>query len=167
MNIRFARVADAAAIAAVHARCWQVAYEHIFGADRLASMDSAERIARWRSRVQEPAQTSFVAEDDNYVVGFASSARIAREAATRSSGGLYVLPAAWGSGIARSLMFAGLANLRSAGYTQVVLWVLEDNPRGRRFYEREGWTKDGGERVGRHLEVETRELRYRRTLNEL
>jgi RimJ/RimL family protein N-acetyltransferase len=37
--------------------------------------------------------------------------------------------------------------LRESGATRASLWCLADNARARRFYERRGWTLDGGERV--------------------
>jgi hypothetical protein len=42
-----------------------------------------------------------------------------------------------------------------------VLWVLEANGRARRFYEREGWTLEGGTRT---TPLGPSEVRYRRTL---
>jgi RimJ/RimL family protein N-acetyltransferase len=49
----------------------------------------------------------------------------------------------------------------SAGYGEAVLWVLEDNPRARRFYERTGWSLDGGVKDDSHLGVSVTEVRYR------
>jgi len=43
MEIRRARLEDAAAIAEVHVRTWQAAYEHVFGAERLAGTLAAGR----------------------------------------------------------------------------------------------------------------------------
>jgi len=60
---------------------------------------------------------------------------------------LYVLPEAWGSGIADRLHDAGVTALRAAGVERARLWVLEENHRARRFYERRGWTADGTTRV--------------------
>ena len=39
------------------------------------------------------------------------------------------------------------ALIAAAGATSARLWVLEDNARARRFYERRGWRRDGSERV--------------------
>ena len=61
--------------------------------------------------------------------------------------GLYVVPEAWGSGVADALHDAGLDHLRSRGETRCRLWVLEHNARARRFYERRGWELDGTTRV--------------------
>ena len=45
-----------------------------------------------------------------------------------------------------------------------MLYVLDDNPRARRFYEREGWAVDGGTKREELLDVEITEVRYRRVL---
>lgn len=61
-------------------------------------------------------------------------------------------------------MTAALARLASDGYTEATLWVFEENARARLFYERFGWTADGGteffERSGRRVI----EIRYHRPL---
>ena len=60
---------------------------------------------------------------------------------------LYVRPAAWGTGLADRLHDAAVAELRRRGTERARLWVLELNPRPRRFYERHGWRPDGTSRV--------------------
>jgi ribosomal protein S18 acetylase RimI-like enzyme len=54
-----------------------------------------------------------------------------------------------------------LARLRSHGFEEAVLWVLEDNPRTRRFYEQAGWRLDGGSKEETWLDLDVREVRYR------
>jgi ribosomal protein S18 acetylase RimI-like enzyme len=56
---------------------------------------------------------------------------------------LYVTPDWWSAGVGRALMDSVLAALREAGYTSAVLWVLADNTRARRFYDRAGFAPDG------------------------
>lgn len=56
---------------------------------------------------------------------------------------LYVTPDWWSAGVGRALMDSVLAALRGAGYTSAVLWVLADNARARRFYDRAGFAPDG------------------------
>jgi ribosomal protein S18 acetylase RimI-like enzyme len=76
---------------------------------------------------------------------------------------LYVTPAWWSTGTGRALMDSVLAALEAERYRRVVLWVLADNARARRFYERAGFAADGGTNIltglGGVLEV-----RYTRTL---
>jgi ribosomal protein S18 acetylase RimI-like enzyme len=60
---------------------------------------------------------------------------------------LYVTPAWWSAGAGRALMDLVLASLEADGYRQVVLWVLADNARARRFYDRAGFAPDGGTNI--------------------
>lgn len=76
---------------------------------------------------------------------------------------LYVTPAWWSAGVGRALMDAVLAALREAGYVSAVLWVLVDNARARRFYERAGFVPDGAINILAGLGG-VRELRYARDL---
>ena len=71
MDVRPARPADAAAIAAVHVRTWQAAYEHVFGAERLAALDEQlpARIERWERLLREE-EGVWVAEAEGRIVGF-------------------------------------------------------------------------------------------------
>jgi GNAT superfamily N-acetyltransferase len=61
--------------------------------------------------------------------------------------GLYVLPEAWGTGVAAELHDRAVAALREAGVETARLWVLEENMRARRFYARRGWRPHGETRV--------------------
>src|ERR1035437_7106901 len=123
IEIRRARLEDAAAIAEVHVRTWQSAYEHVFGAERLAGIDTAGREGTARRFATDAGYDAFVAADDLFAI--------------------YVLPEAWGSTAASGLMHAALDAMRRRGAAEAILWVLDDNPRARRFYEREGWHADG------------------------
>ena len=105
-----------------------------------------------------------VAEDGGSVVGFASCGESRDAAGEGELYAIYALPEAWGSGVGRALMAAALEALRASGFATASLWVLEDNPRARRFYEREGWTPDGGRRGEELLGVAITEVRYRFTL---
>lgn len=159
MEIREATVEDGAAIADVHVRTWQAAYEHVFGAERLAGIDPSRRRAGWERSLGAGGRV-FVAEVDGRVVAFVSVG--AGEAAGEGElFAIYALPAAWGSGAATVLMRTAVKTLRELGYREAVLWVLEDNPRARRFYEREGWALDGGTKEGEFLGMQVAEVRYR------
>jgi len=164
VEVRPARVEDAAAIADVHVRTWQGAYAHVFGAEQLAQLDVGARAASWRHWLEEPLPhwAVFVAEEqDGPVAAFAWVGESREAAGEGELYAIYALPEAWGSGAGPALMDAALAALCGLGFREAVLWVLEDNPRARRFYEREGWHADGGRREGEHLGVTAAEVRYR------
>jgi ribosomal protein S18 acetylase RimI-like enzyme len=150
----------------VHVRTWQAAYEHAFGSERLATIDVRRREERWRQRLAapEPRHVVLVAEKGGSVVGFASCGESRDTAGEGELYAIYVLPEAWGSGAGPALMAAALAALRAEGFATASLWVLDDNPRAQRFYEREGWARDGGRREEEFLGVSISEVRYRITL---
>ena len=164
MEVRRARVDDAAAIAEVHVRTWQGAYAHVFGEERLAGVTAEGRLRIWREILGGDRQSVFVCEEDGRLVGFCGVGAGRDDDADGELHAIYVEPEAWGSGAGPALMQAGVEELRAAGFADAILWVLEDNPRARRFYEREGWHLDGARREGEHLGVRTAEVRYRRAL---
>jgi RimJ/RimL family protein N-acetyltransferase len=59
--------------------------------------------------------------------------------------GLYVVPDAWGTGVALALHDAALAAMPDCA--EVKLWALEENGRARRFYEKQGWRRNGESRL--------------------
>ena len=146
MEIRRARLEDAAAIAEVHVRTWQAAYEHVFGAERLAGIDRAGREGLARRFATDSEYDAFVADQDGRIVGFVACG-VAEESGKpgkqRELFAIYVVPESWGSTAASGLMHAALDAMRARGAPGAILWVLDDNPRARRFYEREGWHPDG------------------------
>jgi GNAT superfamily N-acetyltransferase len=104
-----------------------------------------------------------VAEQAGEVVGFAHLGP-ARDEPLEDLGELYaiyVLPDAWGGGVGQALMAETLARLQAEGFDRAILWVLEDNPRTRRFYELAGWHADGGAKDETWLGTTIREVRYR------
>jgi ribosomal protein S18 acetylase RimI-like enzyme len=56
---------------------------------------------------------------------------------------IYVLPGYWSAGAGRALMAEVLGRTRAAGYPAITLWVLQENYRARRFYERAGFRVTG------------------------
>jgi GNAT superfamily N-acetyltransferase len=162
MLVRGAVPGDAEAIATVHVRSWQGAYPHVFPAEALARLDASRRAAYWRGRIVA-GDTVLVTEE---VTGFASVGP-SRDPDAEGLGELYaiyVTPEHWDTGAGRGLMDAAVEALREAGFAEAVLWVLEDNPRARRFYERAGWTVDGAVKEDEFLGTRVREVRYRISL---
>jgi ribosomal protein S18 acetylase RimI-like enzyme len=165
MEVRRARPDDARAIADVHGRTWQGAYAHVFGAERLAGMSLPARLAQWERILAAGQSDVFVATDDG-IVGFVSTGDSRDADAEAELYAIYVLPGAWGSGAGAALMRAGLAAMRARASGDAVLWVLEDNPRARHFYEREGWALDGERKEDEYLGIRVAEVRYRIALDD-
>jgi len=154
--------ADARGIAEVHTRTWQAAYRQVFPAEVLDNLDVDERVRGWLERIEADMDV-WVAETEGRIVGFLAAGPSRTEDGPGELYALYVLPEAWGSGAGRALMDGFKAWLEREGYAAAMLWVLADNPRARRFYEREGWRVDGA-RVDTIRGVEVEEVLYRLAL---
>lgn len=75
---------------------------------------------------------------------------------------IYLLPEAWGCGVGRELIIAGLDVLAGFKFAEATLWVLDTNARARRFYETAGWVIDDASRVEEGFGFPIPEVRYRR-----
>jgi GNAT superfamily N-acetyltransferase len=163
--IRDAQPEDAAAIADVRARGWRAAYAHVFPRDALAGMPADGDLQFWAQLLRDqPARcATVVAERGGEVTGFASVGP-ARGEECGELYAIYVDPARWGTGLGRALLEAAEDRLSSTAFTEAILWVLDDNPRARRFYQAAGWAADGGTKRDTFLGTEIEEVRYRKTL---
>jgi GNAT superfamily N-acetyltransferase len=145
--VRAAGPGDAEAIATVHARSWQDAYQGILTDEEIASRSLQDGIRKWREKLADPALQVSVAQIAGEVVGFVSAGPARDDdapPATGEIGALYLVARAWDLGIGKKLMEVATGCLASKGYGDAVLWVLRDNVRARGFYERLGWGDDGG-----------------------
>jgi ribosomal protein S18 acetylase RimI-like enzyme len=193
MVIRAGSVADAAQIAAVQREGWFAAYEGIIPAaiiDRVTAPDDGARVRQsFRTRPWQRMLVAVAAEQEPsgmagtaagpVVIGYASfgpetdvlNAPWPHPLSTDGEDGrvaelyaLYVRPASWSTGTGRALMDRVLARSSGAGYRSISLWVLRDNQRARRFYQRAGFAPDGATNVLSRLGGVI-ELRYRRALD--
>lgn len=124
----------------VHWRSWHEAYPGLVSSDYLDRMtlEKCETLAfRWKDNI-------LVAKDNGRVVGFAGYGDRGAEApGTGEIFALYVLSDYYGTGLGLRLMEESLKMLRQ--YEKICLWVLKDNRRAIRFYEKCGFVPDGAE----------------------
>jgi ribosomal protein S18 acetylase RimI-like enzyme len=161
VHIRPASPGDALAIETIRVRGWRTAYRHVFPAGDLDALPIDPE--RWRSRilVPPPGWTTIVCESGGSVVGFASTGPSRDEDEIGELYAIYVDPDAWSTGAGRALMASAEAALADA-FGAALLWVLEDNPRARGFYERAGWAPDGVRKAEERFGVRAAEVRYRK-----
>jgi GNAT superfamily N-acetyltransferase len=178
IEVREARRDDADACARAHIAGWRVGYRGIIPDDHLdAPTFASERLDRWRGwtwQARGGAQQLFVGVRDELVVGFGHCGpeRAVPDCDQAGSApgngpllpgsdrfgeiyGFYVHPDAWGSGVASAMMARCSEWMRDIGFLRATLWVLRDNPRARRFYEKVGWELTGRETpwLGPHAAV--------------
>lgn len=126
----------------VHWKSWQEAYPGLVDQaylDKLTLKKCEDMAYRWPGNL-------LVAKDHERVVGFVGFGDRGEEAPeTGEIFALYVLAEYYGKGVAQQLMEAGLKQLEA--YPQICLWVLKENQRAIRFYEKCGFIPDGEETV--------------------
>jgi len=172
VEVRRARPSDAAKIAAVHVASWQAGYRGLIPQDYLDGLDPARWTARRIQRLEHidwSREGCFVIADDaGELSGFTHIGPTRDDDTDISIIGevyaIYLAPPAWGKGLGRGLMAAGLAQLASCGYSEATLWVLSSNERARRFYQAAGFGPDGAIKVDDSRGFPLHEVRYRRRL---
>ena len=190
--IRSASAADAAQISAVMQASWRAAYEGIIASEIIGRITASDGGARVRQSFRtRPWQKTLVAvapapepearrkqDAADGIVGYAffgpeqdvlgahwphPLSPEGQEGQVGELYALYVHPDWWSTGTGRALMDRVLGTASAAGYLSVRLWVLRDNSRARRFYERAGFAPDGASHTLDGLGGVT-EIRYWRAL---
>ena len=124
----------------VHWKSWQESYRGIVDdgyLDRMTLAQTEEKAFLWRDNI-------LVAKDGERVVGFAGYGAARGEADAGEVFAIYVLEDYQKRGIGYALMRRALDEL--SGCRVVYVWLLKDNEKARRFYERVGFRADGAEK---------------------
>ncbi|MER7733081.1 GNAT family N-acetyltransferase [Streptomyces erythrochromogenes] len=171
VRVREMEEADIEAVSAVRVRGWQAAYAGVVPQDHLDAMTVEDDAARRRQWFRSPGRESadLVAVGGHGPVGWVCFGP-ARGEVSGVAGrvgevyALYVAPDLIGTGVGRALLGEAHASMKGRGFETSALWVLQDNLRARRFYERAGYRADGATQDDVYDDVTLCELRYRRGL---
>jgi GNAT superfamily N-acetyltransferase len=136
--LRPALSADAAGLARVGVETWRTAYKGIVADEILAKLSVESSRQRWLERLEHPNPKSFtwLVETAGEVIGF-SSGGAERDGDPRYQGeiyALYLLQEYQHQGFGRRLVEASVCSLLANEMTNMLIWVLRENP-SRRFYE--------------------------------
>ncbi|MFD6433878.1 GNAT family N-acetyltransferase [Streptomyces venezuelae] len=177
VHVREMDEADIAAVSAIRVRGWQAAYAGIVPRTYLDAMTVEDDTAQRRRMLSHPRRAfrDLVAIDDRGdAVGWVCFGPCRSEVSAVGPTGaqmrfgevyaLYVSPELTGRGIGGRLLDETHAQLKDQGFEASALWVLADNRRARRFYERAGYAADGATQDDVYDEVALTELRFRRVL---
>ena len=168
MNIRDANVEDVNAIAKVYLDSVVAAYCEIATEGYLATRNLPDCISQWTYNIDDDSLAVIVAEEAGIIQGVASFSE-ARDAdvdttTTAELQAIYVSPTRRAEGVGRQLCRRVMDRIYSGGVTSILLWVLSDNVRATRFYERTGFNPDGASKtvkMGRELTA----VRYKHSLS--
>ena len=143
----------------VHWSAWHEAYPGLISQEYLnaLTLEKCETMAfTWRDNLM-------IALDDNQVIGFVGYGDRGEEAPDVGEiFALYILSDYYGTGVGRKLMQAGLEQLRN--YREVCLWVLKENKRAIRFYEKCGFVSAGEEIFSSKINAAEIKMRFVREI---
>lgn len=159
--IRPATIIDARAIAQIHIRAWQAAYQNIVPDDFLENLSIEERTQSWEGALASTKTQTLLSEEDGSIHGWICFGP-GRDAGCQRNLeilALYVDPAQWRTGVGQELvefMERHFANQQPETY----LWVLSDNAPAQRFYEAMGFANSGATKNITWGGVTLKELKY-------
>jgi ribosomal protein S18 acetylase RimI-like enzyme len=134
--IRPVTVADADAIAALHAASWRSAYRGIFKDETLGPSLDGERQQHWRARLgaMTPDDTVLIADGQGFIAVWATG----DPGFGAYIDNLHVRPDRRSGGLGRRLLGAAMQRVTVRGERRAYLWVFDDNVRAIDFYRRLG-----------------------------
>lgn len=165
INIRFANSKDAHSIAMIHVISWQKTYRGNIPDTVLDNLSITKREQQWRELISHNVKI-LVIERDNKIVGFASICQ-SRDKDTNPEicgeiSAIYLEPNVWHQGLGKQLCHRALYELANLGFTEVILWVLNENNQARRFYESMGFINTGNVKAEQYdKDVVLNEIRYK------
>lgn len=165
-SISKANMEHAEIVGSIISRSWHAAYKGIVPDEYLENITPEYRAERFRTILaQRPDVEFYLVSAGGVPAGVMNLHACADEDAQGYAeiGVLYFLPEYWGRGCAAVAMAFALNRLMELGFPAVVLNVLEENARARRFYEKQGFLPDGHKST-MNLGRELAHVRYRKEL---
>ncbi|MFG2024942.1 GNAT family N-acetyltransferase [Streptomyces sp. NPDC048825] len=169
-------LADCERVAEIRIRGWQSAYAGLIPQSYLDGLDLTAEVSRRRAHFEQAGEgvVNLVAVGapprplrhwgrNGEVVGWACHGPYRDgELPTKDAElyAIYVHPDRLSQGVGHALLRESKARCTDAGHDRMLLWVLKENARARRFYERAGFTPDGTEEPWEVAGVSVPEVRY-------
>lgn len=128
-------------VSSVYEKSWKFAYKGILPQSYLDSISAG----RWAESVNKKGMHNLVVTENGHIVGTSGFCRSRWEKYSNYGEivSIYFLPEYTGKGFGKCLLDRAVEELKKLGFGSVLLWVLEDNFRARRFYENYGFVFGG------------------------
>lgn len=141
MKIRKATLNDIKDISRIHALSWKSAYKGIISQQYLDDLQEDFWVSAFQFWIEGNYLTVQIILDDQKPIGCISYGK-SRDDKLPDWGeivSIYLLPEYFATGNGQRLFDAALSELKESGYKNIFLWVLKENHRARKFYEKNGF----------------------------
>ncbi len=138
MEIRYiTKDDDPLEISKIYESSWKYAYKGMIPQDYLDSIPAGQ----WADNINKVGLNSLVLIECGRMIGTASfcKSRWEKYGDYGEVVSIYFLPDCIRKGYGRLLLHKCIEELKKCGFNKVLLWVLEDNHRARKFYEKNGF----------------------------
>ncbi len=154
---------DFEAIGNIYACSWKTAYRGIVPQSYLDGLNGG----RLSTTLANSQYDAFIILDGDKYVGTSSvcAARDEKKVGWGELISIYLLPEYFGKGYAKPLFDCSVNALVSEGFTNIYLWVLDENIRAKRFYEKQGFRHNGDQKSITIGCKELQEIRYIKQFN--
>lgn len=146
----------------IHARSWQQAYKGIIPDEYLAGITPQKQAGLFEKIANSGMAVYYIFRVNGEGAGMAALCKDREEVDEKYGeiSAIYFLSQFWGHD--HQAMRFCLERLRENGSRIVTIWVLEDNTRARKFYEKFGFTVDAKKEI--NIGEPLIEVRYRKSL---
>jgi len=151
---------DRLAVSNIYERSWKTAYKNIIPQNFLDSIEPGN----WASHLDDENLHTIVLIENDTFIGTSSfcASRFPEFDGFGEIVSIYLLPEYMGKGFGKPLFEAAVMGLQELGFTDIFLWVLEENHRARTFYEKMGFAPSGAHLDDNIDGKPIREVQYRR-----
>lgn len=150
----------------VHSCSWQKTYRGIIEDSIIADFTPEKRAEVFLQVIPNQPEEYYLFKVDGSAAGIASLSKSHEPNAPTHLGEIYSIyfhPRFWGTPATQAGLQFCIDRLKVLGFTQIAIWVLNDNIRAKKFYEKYGFTFDGNTqeiKIGKSL----LEVRYSKEL---
>ena len=142
IDIRKVKQGDADTLAYIQTESWKAAFKGIIDADLLDKCTNIDKARLMYQRLLDDNKgNGYILTVDNkpHCIAYWDKARDFELALKAELICIHSLPNNWHKGFGSKMMDMVLEDIKSSGYSEVVLWVFRDNLRARAFYEAKGF----------------------------
>lgn len=150
IEIRWAQLEDIQALSLVHSEAYRNAYQGIIPDEYLNQVTLEVREEYFYTALTQGEDRVAIALIDKKTVGCMVIKACSDDDLQSHSGeitAIYLLQNYRGIGLGKTLLKWGIEKLKAFGCTTVAIWVLRENSNAIRFYEKQGFVRDGAERL--------------------
>ncbi len=155
---------DITRLSEIHVYGWRHAYKNIISDEELFKNINVERSKSIFSKIINEEKENLDIYNDGIVKGFVihDNSRDSDCDNSYEVKAIYVEPAFINNGIGKQLLKNAEESCIKSNLSKISIWVLEENLKARKFYEKNGYTQDGSEKTIESWGV--KEIRYSKKL---